>query len=116
MNEFEVGSGRTRLLFAWRRWGPDLHVHIAGGDHHIGAASLVGRQPDGRTYEGTFAVPPHKEDTVVARAAAALHQATGVNVSVTAGIHLDDITPDEIAAVLRTVDEGVARLIDIFQP
>ena len=52
----------------------------------------------------------------MARAAAALHQAVGVNVCVTAGIHLDDITPDEIAAVLRTVDEGVARLIDIFQP
>ena len=116
MNEFEVGSGRTRLLFAWRRWGPDLHVHIAGGDHHIGAACLCGCQSDDQRYEGTLAVPPHREDSVVARAAAALHQAVGVNVCVTAGIHLDDITPDEIAAVLRTVDEGVARLIDIFQP
>ena len=110
MNTFNVGAGPTRLTFAWRWWGHDLHVHIGGGDHHIGAAALVGRQSDGQTYDGMIRVPPHKEDAVVRKAAQALHSATGATVCVTAGIHLDNITSRQIDAVLTTVDLGVARL------
>jgi hypothetical protein len=43
--------------------------------------------------------------------ARAIHEAVGVNVCVTAGIHLDGITREEIATVLRTVEEAVSLLI-----
>ena len=110
MSTLETGSGRTRIRFSWQRHGNDLHVHVSGGDDHIGAAALVGRHPGGALSEGVLPIPPHKEDRLVLDAARTLHAVTGVNVCVTAGIHLDEISPGEIDAVLRNVDQGVALL------
>jgi len=111
MNTFETGRGRTRLTFTWQYWGDDLHVHIAGGRHHIGAVALAGRDPSGQAYLHALAVPPHKEDQMVLRAARALHEALGVTVCVTGGVHLGDITWEEISTVLQNADEGVGHLL-----
>jgi hypothetical protein len=112
VSTFEIGTGRARIRLTWQRWGSDLHVQIAGGDQHIGAVALVGQQPGGEKSEGVLRVPPHKEDQLALGAARKLHAALGVNVCVSAGIHLDAITSDEIAATLRSVDEGVERLVE----
>lgn len=116
MDAFEIGEGRTRLSVAWTRWGRDLHVHIGGGAHHIGAVALFGRTPDGQAQRHVVCIPPHKEGPVVERAARALHEATGVNVCVSSGIHLDAISREEIDAVMRTAEEGVARLVRTLCP
>jgi len=105
-----AGNGRTRLLLNWQRRGRDLHVHIGGGDEHVGAVALVGRQADGEVFEGVLHLPPHKETELALDAARKLHAATGVSVCVTAGVHLETITPAEIATVLRNADRAVARL------
>ena len=110
MEQLEIGSGRTRVRLTWRRWGRDLHVHVGGGDEHVGAAALAGRAADGETYAETLCVPPHKEDRLALAAAKMLHAATGVNVCVSAGIHLAGITPAEIAEVTRNVESGIERL------
>ena len=111
VNSFEVGEGRTRLTIAWRYWGADLHVHVGGGDHHIGAVALVGRSPDGKIHRHVSDIPPHKEGQVVERAALALHAEAGGNVCVTAGIHVDNASKLEIETILQTADEGIARLV-----
>ncbi len=111
MESFEIGTGRTRLTVAWQYWGPDLHVHIGGGNHHIGAVALIGTAPDGSVHHEVARVPPHKEDRIVHQAAVALHKKTGGNVCVTAGIHIDDISKEEIETVLHTASAGVGRLI-----
>jgi len=110
MHSFEIGEGRTRLTVAWTRWGRDLQVHIGGGEHHIGAVALAGCTPEGQIQRHMVRIPPHKEGPVVEQAARTLHEATGVNVCVSSGIHLDDISRGEIDTVLRTAEEGVARL------
>ena len=93
MGQSEIGSGRTLVRLTWQRWGTDLHVHIGGGDVHIGAAALAGRA-----------------DRLALAAARRLHAATAANVCVTAGIHVDAITPAEISAVTRNVEAGIERL------
>ncbi len=110
MEQLEIGSGRTRVCLTWRRWGRDLHVHVGGGDQHVGAVALAGRADDGQTYADTLCVSPHKEDRLALAAAKTLHAATGVNVCVSAGIHIDGITSAEIADVLRNVEAGIERL------
>ncbi len=110
MKTLQVGSGRTRVCLTWRRWGNDLHVHVGGGAHHIGAVAFVGRQPDGKTCASVLRISPHKEDQLAMNAAKALHAAIDGNVCVTAGVHLDAITRAEIAAVLRNAEKGVERL------
>jgi hypothetical protein len=115
MNMLETGSGRTRLRLAWQRWGSDLHVHIGGGQDHIGAAALVGRDPSGEAYARVLAVPPHKEGEPVLRAAQRLHAAIGGNVCVTGGVHLEKITRDEVARILRNTEEGIEQLVRMIQ-
>ncbi len=111
MKSFEIGTGRTRLTIAWERWGKDLHVHIGGGEHHIGAVALVGCSPDGKNHRHVGDIPPHKEAKIVERAARVLHMETGGNICVTAGIHIEEACKAEIETILRTVDEGIARIV-----
>jgi hypothetical protein len=107
----DVGTGRTRLQFTWRWHGEDLHVHVTGGTDHVGAVALAGRQPDGQSFADSLRLPPHREAELAVRSAKALHDALGRVVCVTAGIHLDDITQEEIKDVLATVDEGIHKLV-----
>jgi hypothetical protein len=115
MDQFETGSERTRLRFTWQRRGNDVHVHIAGGEDHIGAVALVGRDADDKLQESVLRISPHKEDEVVLPAARQLHAATGASVCVTAGIHLPEITAAEIKAVLANAQAGVATLICMLE-
>jgi hypothetical protein len=116
MESFDVGAGRTKLTIAYHRWGKDLHVHIGGGEHHIGAVALAGRTPSGQTHLEVVGIPPHKEDRIVEQAARTLQQATGHNVCVTAGIHVPNISKEEIEQILRTAAAGVAHVISTVQP
>lgn len=115
MNMLETGSGRTRLRLTWQRWGSDLHVHIGGGQDHIGAVALVGRDPSGEAYARALAVPPHKEGQMVGQAAERLHTAIGGNVCVTGGVRLDDITRDEITLVRQNAEEGIEQLVRMIR-
>lgn len=110
MPDFTIGEGRTRLHVSWQRRGADLHVHLHGGRDHLGAVALVGTAPDGTACGGTLAIPPHREGELVERAARRLHSAVGGRVCVTAGIHLDDITPAEIDAIRANAEAAVTRL------
>jgi hypothetical protein len=111
MKKFTAGSGRAQLTFTWEPHGQDWSIHIGGGAHHLGAVAMAGRGPDGRLFQGALCLPPHREDDLALRAARTLHNALGSTVCVSAGVHLDDISQEEIAEVLRVADEGVQRLI-----
>jgi len=115
MNTLETGSGRTRVRLTWQRWGDDLHVHIGGGRDHIGAVALVGRDRSGETCARVLAVPPHKEDQMVLQAARRLHAAVGANVCVTGGVHVENITPDEIALIPLNAEEGIEQLVRMIR-
>ena len=115
MSQLEVGTGRTRVRLTWRHRGKDLHVHIGGGEDHIGAVALAGRAVDGEAYARTLRIPPHKEGPLALAAARKLHAATGVRVCVTAGIHLDGITRAEIAEVARNARAGIQQLVGMLR-
>ena len=110
MCRLESGSGRTRIELSWEWCGDDLRVHIGGRGNHLGAVALVGRDPAGRVCSSVQRIPPHREDEIALRAAELLHGGTGRTTCVTAGIHLDKITPDEIEEVGRNA-LAAARLL-----
>jgi len=87
-----------------------LLVHIGGGAEHIGAVALAGRDPNGHSSVQVVRIAPHREDELVRDAAATLHDRLRVNVCVSAGIHVDAITPDEIDAIVTHVRAAVREL------
>lgn len=108
---FTIGTGRGQVSVTWRVWRHDLHVHLGGGDDHVGAVAICGRSREGEVHLNVSAVPPHKEGPVAEEAARRLHEALGCNVAVSAGIHYDEITKQEIVAVVENARVGVGQLI-----
>ena len=111
MNAFQIGAGRTQVAFSWQTHGADLRVHIGGGADHIGAAALAAPT----TSVQTAGVPPHREEEIVREVADRLAEQLHVTVCVTAGIHVDQITRQEIQAIRAACAAGADRLIQLLR-
>lgn len=102
--------------------GEDLCVLISGGDRpHIGAAALAA-VTESAHHPGKFAatpsvlsVPGHKEHQLALDAAERLSKALARTVVVTAGIHIEGITPGLIEQVVEEFNGLVAELAEILQ-
>jgi hypothetical protein len=89
--------------------GNDLLVTITGGTVHIGAAA-VGIKTGGIATSSVITVPEHREDRIVKDAAEKLAKILDKSVVVVAGVHYDNMTPEEIADTLQLCDEMVNAL------
>ena len=83
--------------------GKDLSVTICGGTHHhVGAVALAcGCLPDGSPLKysatvSTLVALDHKDDMVAKAVAKKMADFIHGNVTVTAGIHIDDAKPEEL--------------------
>ena len=86
-----------------------LQVTVYGGTlPHIGAVSAV--DPQGSITTQQF--PTHKDDVVSERWARALLEAGFCPTVVTAGIHYDDLSRDQIDQVVALTNEMLAKLLD----
>ena len=105
MIALEAQRGRIRLQMTAQLLGRDLSVTLSGGDGpHIGAVALAGpRRP-----ASALALPEHREGELAQRIAGDLAAEFNVAVSVSCGIHLDAILPEEIRDVLEMA-EGLTR-------
>lgn len=75
---------------------------IVGGDRtHIGSVTVI--SPEGEMTSADF--PGHKEACVTQKAAEYLYRQFKTPVTVTAGIHFDNITKEEIRSVLNMTEE-----------
>lgn len=108
------GRLAVTLNILWQ--GQDLQVICSGGQAHIGAVALASPHPptdvaDGEKMDGLLAVPGHREDMLAARMARRLADELNCVVCVTAGIHFDSITKEEIERVLNLADTLTERCL-----
>lgn len=108
--------GRLSVTLRAVRQGQDLQVICSGGEAHIGAVALASPHPstevaDGEKKDGLLAVSGHREDMLAARTARRLANELNCVVCVTAGIHFDSITKEEIERVLNLVDVLTERCL-----
>jgi len=115
---FAVGDGRLKVFLEANPIGEDWVVRIGGGEKpHIGAVAIALPRPSlqnpNQTSSSTsvFTVPGHKEDELTKRAAAQLAAQLNKIVVVTAGLHCDNATPDEIAELEKEADTVVSLFL-----
>ena len=91
--------GRIEVRLNAVRVGRDLIVIIDGGQGHIGAVA-AGTNCGGLAVSSVLTVPGHRDDRIAKDAAERISKRLGCNCAVVAGVHYDDITPQEIKDVL----------------
>ncbi len=95
--------------------GRDILVILSGGESHIGAIGLGVCYDRDKANSSVITVHGHKEDDLVKKAAYRLSKALRRNVAVSAGIHYDDLTGNDISAILANADILIDRLIELLE-
>lgn len=109
------GQDKMAVDVCYKKLGKDLQVLISAGKIHIGATALA--VPCQMTPEGITAsvsimtVPGHRDDVVAGKAALELCKALGCSVCVTAGLHIDQATQEEILTLVSNAQEAIKILI-----
>lgn len=104
-----AGAGRTAVRLELVGQGRDLLLLISGGEAHVGAVAVARPGVDGGAA-GAVVIPPHKEGPLAAECAALLAEAAGCTCAAAAGIHQDDATSQEIAAICANVRAAARQL------
>jgi hypothetical protein len=99
---FYEGDGRMRVGMSVNRIGDDLIVCFFNDAGHIGAVAVADySEKENRASVSVITRFGHKEDALASDAARRLCKAVRRPVCVIAGIHLDNITEEEIAKILN---------------
>ena len=105
----KYGTGRTEIILEYHYTGEDISMVITGGRAHVGAVA-VGYCRNGNVATETIVVPPHKEGEIASMFASTVAKHLHCTAVCTAGIHLDNITKDEI----DTINDNAVQLLDAF--
>ena len=101
-HELSKGRGRTKVTLLATCMGKDIIVFIYNENAHIGAVA-VGEYDyeQQRTSVSVITRLGHKDDLIVQKAAQLISETSKKPVCVIAGIHLDNITREEINKILE---------------
>ncbi len=106
-----AGKGRTRVSLSAQWIGKDLIVCLFNRQSHLGAVAMADFcHAENRASTSVLTRLGHKDDAVASNAAHKLCRKFKKPVCAIAGIHLDDITEEEIAEIARNCDVLVERL------
>ena len=110
------GKGRTQVSLSTDFIGKDLIVCLFNGQGHLGAVAIADfSATEHRASTSVITRLGHKDDSVAYNAAYKLCKRLKRPVCTIAGIHLDDITDEEIAQIARNcyvlVDELSRQLV-----
>jgi len=104
---FTGGEGRTGVILKSHEMGDDLVIFIYNDMAHIGAVAIG--EYDFKNSRSSVSVVTrlgHKDDAIAQKAAYEISKSLKKAVCVIVGIHLDNITSDEINRV--TANAGIA--------
>ena len=104
--EFHEGVGRTQVGISVNRIGEDLIVYLFNDAGHIGAVAVADySEEENRASVSVITRPGHKEDALASDAAHKICNSVRKSVCVIAGIHVDNITKEEIAEILKNCEK-----------
>ena len=109
------GVDRTRVSLATKPIGNDLVVFLFNEQGHLGAVAVAEYSfEESRASTSVITRLGHKDDAVAYSAAQKLCKRLKRPVCAIAGIHLDDITEEEITLITRNCEKLVDRLTAVI--
>jgi hypothetical protein len=111
--KFSTGEGRNKVNLLANTLGNDLIVYIYNAKAHIGAIAIGEHDFEhNRASVSVVTRLGHKDDALAQRAAYLICKSTKKPVCVIAGVHLDDITQEEISTILKNTEITVEEFIN----
>ena len=115
MQDLNAGTGPFAVSASVQEIGPDVLIAVRGGTRpHIGSLAVSSPHPDRADRCTTllqFSFPGHRDEVVARRVAERIAPALQRTIAVSAGIHVPDITPAGIEAVLANTDALIEKII-----
>jgi gallate decarboxylase subunit D len=104
------GAGRTQVCLSIQRIGKDLIIYLFNESGHIGAVAVADYcHAEDRASTSVITRLGHKDDSVARQAAHALCKRLKKPVCAIVGIHVDNITSEEISQIILNCDSLVAK-------
>jgi hypothetical protein len=116
MIEYELtkGEGRARVNVTVNSMGGDLVVRIYNQDAHIGAVAIGDYDYEHeRASVSVITRLGHKDDALAGEAAYLLSKSIKRPVCVIAGVHVDNITGEEIDKILANTRIAISEIINV---
>ena len=118
----EISRGQFKIHSSVQEVGQDILVSIWGGTRpHIGAVGIAIPRPSLKNQKkwsatsSTFTFVGHKEDTLVKVISEKLAARLRRNVVVTAGLHWDGVTSNEIKTIQNLTKKLSDRIVKRLQ-
>ena len=109
------GTGRTEVQLSIQQIGSDLIVCLSNEQGHIGAVAVADYDfKEDRASTSVITRLGHKDDLIACNAAYKLCKRFRKPVCAIAGIHLDNITQEEIDRITRNCDALIEQCIDKY--
>lgn len=118
MGDYEIvrGDGRTRLTLSAKSLGDDLVISIYNINAHIGAVALGEYDHDTkRASTSVITRHGHKDDAIALKSAYLISKKTKRPSCVIAGVHVDNITEEEIQDFLSNADFLVEDFLSYWE-
>jgi gallate decarboxylase subunit D len=110
--ELNKGTGRTAIFLSVQTIGTDLLVSLFNAQAHIGAVAVAEfSAAENRASTSIITRLGHKDDHIARSAAHKLCKHLRKPVCVIAGIHLDNITQEEIEQIVQNCAAAVDEFL-----
>lgn len=111
MIEIKKSKNKIQIVLKAIKMGDDLCIIITGGDKpHLGSVTLG----EIKEKENTLSLKGHKEHFITSIVYNKLRKYYKGNIVVCAGMHIDNITKNEIDDIMSIVDNLIDSLIEDF--
>jgi gallate decarboxylase subunit D len=107
------GAGRTKVCLSIKWIGKDLIICLFNENGHIGAVAVADYcHAEDRASTSIITRLGHKDDSVARHAAYALCKRLKKPVCAIVGIHVDNITGEEISQIILNCDTLVEKFVN----
>lgn len=108
--------GRIEIILEAKKIGEDCLLTLTGGREHVGAVAIgLFDEKSQRASSSVITLPGHREEQLALQGARQVSRATKKTTVFVAGIHQDNINPEEIKDIVSAVEEMVESFIDFYE-
>ena len=101
MQSIKQNVGRAELVLDHKQIGSDHVLTLTGGEEHIGAVAVGSFDgKSGHASASVISLPGHRDEGIALDGARRVSEVTKAATVFIVGIHLDNITKDEIDTII----------------